>query len=261
MSTPVCIACDAPPGDGYLLCPRCGDDLARDLADVPDLTAELDTTRARQDRIGGDNAGRRTTDTPLPWKETAADATWVLADTLTAWAADLADTRNVTLDATGPAAVATWLARRLDWLRAHPQVEQAFGEIVAAVRNARRAVDRPAVLPYAGRCHGCGDHLYARMDRPHVICRACGHAHDTETLRQSLLDAVEHRNLSAAELAQSLPALLGAPLPLATVKTWIARGHLFRAGRDETGRATYRIRDVVTLATSRPTRRSNGSAA
>lgn len=256
-----CVVCTSPAGDGCALCPRCGDDLARDLADVPDLATELDITRSRQDRIDGDRAGPRSTSSGLPWKETASDAAWVLAHTLTSWARDLATTRGVALDADGLADTAGWLRNRLDWLRAHPDVEAAFAEIVSAVRNARRAVDRPPVLPYAGRCHDCDDHMYARMDRPVVTCRACTHQHDTETLRRSLLDAVSHRNLTATELAQSLPALLGAPLPLATVKTWVDRGHLFRAGRDEQGRATYRIRDVVTLALSRPTRGHNGSAA
>lgn len=254
-----CVVCTSP--TELYLCGRCGDDLARDLADVGDLATELDTTRSRQDRIGGDNAGRRNADRGLPWKEPASEAAWVLANTLTSWVRDLANTRGVEVDASGLAGLATWLRNRLDWLRAHPDVEQAFAELVAAVRNARRAVDRPAVLPYAGRCHECDDHMYARMDRPVVTCRACEHQHDTEALRQWLLDAVAHRNLTATELAQSLPALLGAPLPLATVKTWIDRGHLFRTGRDEQGRATYRIQDVVTLALSRPTRRGNGTAA
>lgn len=255
-----CVVCTQPSQDAFL-CYRCGEDLARDLLDVPELVDELDTTRSRQDRIGGDNAGRRSAERALPWKEPASDAAWVLGNTLTTWARDLAETRHVDLDATTLADTALWLHNRLDWLRAHPAVEEAFGEIVAAVRNARRAVDRPAVLPYAGRCHECEEHMYARMDRPVVTCRACGHEHNTDRLRESLHRAVWHELRTAAEIAASLSTYLTDPLPVSTIKTWIERKQLVPKGRDAQRRPLYQVGDVITLAVSRPTRRGNGHAA
>lgn len=150
-----CVTCTQPAHEAFL-CSRCGHQLAVDLDDVAglltgargdpldSLAAELATTRYRLDAVAARSPIGRDADKPLPWKEPAADAAWVLADTLVAWARDLAGIRGVLLDAHTVAEVATWLARRVDWIRQHPRAGQAHDEITNAVRNARRAVDRPA---------------------------------------------------------------------------------------------------------------------
>lgn len=137
-----CVTCTKPTSE--YLCPGCGDHLARDLADVPDLCAELDTTRYRLDHVTARAAVGRDAEKPLAWKEPAADAAWVLADTLGTWARDLAHVRHVPLDPRTVADVAGWLEHRIDWLRAHPDAAQAHDEISNAVRNTRRAIDLPA---------------------------------------------------------------------------------------------------------------------
>jgi hypothetical protein len=147
--------CDRPVHDNYLICARHGDELARDLADpaglctdadghpVPSLSDELAATVSRQDKLTV-RSDRRGATTGLPWKEPAADAAWVLANTLSTWARDLAETRGVELDATTVSETAEWLHRRVDWIRQHEAAEEAHGDLTAAIRNARAAIDLPA---------------------------------------------------------------------------------------------------------------------
>lgn len=241
-----CVVCTQPSPNAYL-CSMCGSDLSRDLKDAVDLAGELETTICRQDRIGGGNEGRRSAERPLPWKEPASEASYILVNVLTTWARDLAETRQITLDVVGIAGVAQWLHDRVDWLRQHQAAEELFGEILDAVRQARRAVDRPAVLPYVGRCLECQAHMYARMDKPSVTCKECSHVHDTEKLREALFDAIAAKNLTLSELSRYLPSWLGKPLPIATLKSWVHRRKLYRSGRDLNGVDTYRVQDVMAL--------------
>jgi hypothetical protein len=147
--------CDRPTHNTFLICGRHGDELARDLADpaglrtdadghpMPSLPDELAATTSRQDKLTA-CSDRRGAAGGLPWKENAADAAWVLAHTLHAWAAELADTRRVALDTTTVTETAAWLHNRVDWLRQHDAAGEAHGELTAAIRNARAAIDLPA---------------------------------------------------------------------------------------------------------------------
>src|SRR5690606_2934282 len=86
--------------------------------------------------------------------------------------------------------MAAWLSARLQRLVRHPAAPEAHGEITAAVRDARRVVDRPQERRFAGYCD-CGAALYARPGAATVRCRDCdADPYDVDERRQAMLAAV-----------------------------------------------------------------------
>lgn len=151
-----CVVCTGDVADGYILCAYCGDQIADALTVVAGglpsqqpgkphlmldaLTAELDTTASRQDRIvvGHGRGG----DTGLPWKEPATGATAELGACVRYWAG-LVNRAAEPLPATVPE-LARWLWCRVDWLRAHDAAKTAHREITSTVARAERVIDLPA---------------------------------------------------------------------------------------------------------------------
>lgn len=138
MST--CTSCTAPAGDVYKLCGNCGDEIARDLAFVPALLAELEVTYAKQDKLtvtpgrGGDEG--------LPWKEQAHRAAVEIGDCLRRWATGLpVSAAEIPAD---PADLSRWLHSRVDWLRALEHAKNAHQDITGAVTRAIAVIDLPA---------------------------------------------------------------------------------------------------------------------
>jgi hypothetical protein len=139
--TASCAACSSPPGDGFVLCSRCGDRLAEDLERVPDLIKDLHVTLARWDEIhvkqgrGGESG--------LPFRVVAADALRALDSVITFWTEELARKRRAELPPHGLVDQSSWLFRRVDWLRALENAGTAYSEIRAVVDRGIRAIDRP----------------------------------------------------------------------------------------------------------------------
>lgn len=70
----------------FTLCATCGVALRIELTDVPDLLANLDITRSRQDKLTAPyDHGPRGGETPLPYRPHVAEVVWVLHDTLSTW--------------------------------------------------------------------------------------------------------------------------------------------------------------------------------
>jgi hypothetical protein len=84
----LCKGCTRPTGDQAYLCLGCTHQLVKVLAEAPALAVELETTRRRQSRTGGQGSGvvTRSTVRPLPWDENASQAADLLQSTLVAWA-------------------------------------------------------------------------------------------------------------------------------------------------------------------------------
>lgn len=142
MSARPCIACTRPAGEGYLLCPSCGDTLADHLGAVGDLYRELAMAAARWTVLTLP-AGRGG-ECGLPYSEAASRASQTLVSTVTHWAQAVALVRaDITEVAGGIDRVAHWLAMRLDWLRALEAAGEAYSQIDRAVCQARAAIDRP----------------------------------------------------------------------------------------------------------------------
>src|SRR5690606_9602897 len=131
--------CDRPMPGSRVICGACEADIARALAAVPGLTADLDVTLARQ--TSRTTAGRSAV-VPLPFDPRASEAAYVLRSTLAGWVRALRDQNpdgdDDPPDDTPPA-MAAWLSQRLQRLVRHPAAPEAHGEITEAVRAAQRA--------------------------------------------------------------------------------------------------------------------------
>ena len=234
--------CDRPMPGSRVICGACEADIARALASVPGVCADLDVTLARQ--TSRTTAGRSAV-VPLPFDPRASEAAWVLRSALAGWVRQLQEHRPEPWPADTPQDMAAWLAQRLQRLAAHPAAPEAHGEICGAVRAAQRAVDRPAERQFAGRCPGCGAALYARPGAAQVQCRDCdAQPLDVEAQREAMLAAIADQLMTAVQAADVLTRL-AAPLSADLVRKWADRGHITPRGRDMSGRPLYRVSDVL----------------
>lgn len=123
----------------------------------------------------------------------------------------------------------------------------------------QRALERPAPASYVGPCQGkgedgaeCNEDLYLRPGRTHGKCRVCGHEFTMDEQRGLVERELETRLMTVSELVSAL-VVLGTPVPVKTLRTWIARKRLQEAVPGET---LYRLKEVKDLADARPKRAS-----
>lgn len=246
------------------MCGLCLGRLDGDLADVADLAEELDTTIARQARVGMP-VGSRTAEVGLPYNDGAAEVGRDLRSVLSTWVRELWEThgpRRVTRTAANVevaeldpldlddtlAELAAWLRRHPSWIESHAAGGELVDEITDAVERARRAVDLAPARVYCGPCPDCDADLYARPDRELVRCRECETRYEVDALRAALLDAARGHLGTAAEIARALPRLLGRELSANSLRTWARNGKLARREPDAQGRPRYLVGDVIDLA-------------
>lgn len=250
------------PSPETTICSQCAWELERDLGDVgavgQHLSAELDVALSRQVRIGGGSGGRRSAEKPLPYDATSSEALAVLRSTLVGWVREIVD------DSPWPAdrldSMAGWLLARMPVLVVHKAADEAFEEIGSAVANARRAVDRPVSRVFAGVCANvptqdgvtvgppCDGRVYGRPGRSVALCEKCRHSHDVEARRQEMLDELDDRLFTAAEIA-TLGVYLGDAFDRARtrklINAWASRGLLDVRGLSAAGDPRYRFGDVI----------------
>ncbi|GJF06704.1 hypothetical protein [Pseudonocardia sp. D17] len=263
-----CPGCHRPVADGAL-CRGCTTALRDDLAEVAGLSGELDTWRAKLDRIGS-RAPRGGQNIPLGYRPAAVEVADVLHMTLAGWARDVAEHTgdpDIPTDPHAPA-LASWLADRLEAARHLTFAGVLADEVGYAVRTARRAIDRPADRTYAGPCDvelpdgaRCDADLYAFPGADHVVCRACGARYLMAERRAWLLDGVREHLATAAEISAGVGELYGQPINRRTITTWHHRNRLPERGRTAQGYPLYRIGDVLDLAASSITRPVGGPRA
>ncbi|UOK18048.1 MerR-like helix-turn-helix DNA binding domain protein [Gordonia phage Santhid] len=194
-------ACGRPAPNAYL-CPTCTTALAHRLITVATLEEHLDTQLAGLNRGAARVGGTRNpSETPLAFEWTAADAGWVLRETLREWCADLTRThrRRFTYvrytyphGYVGPLAAdqsrvpagyrariadyAAWLAANATLIAADPRAHTIDDEVTSAIDNARTAIDRRIGRKFAGICEKCGADLWAAHNADTVECRDCAHS-------------------------------------------------------------------------------------
>jgi hypothetical protein len=255
--------CSSPTGDDAYLCKIYTDDLTRELHTVPALVQELEVTVTRQARITAEKHGGRSAERPLPWNEHAATAASDLSTTINAWALDTSrlgeDERDPLAEHryTDTAAVAAWLARNLRTLRQHEEAGQAHDELTNAIREARRAVDRPLDQEVYGQCLAeleddttCREYLYAAPGRATITCRGCGSQHDAAKRRAWMFLHVRDMIGTIREVVACL-TLGGVKTSEDKVRLMAARCRFFPAGQDSTGRPLYRVSEVLTAIEDR----------
>lgn len=245
-----CPACCRPTADNAL-CPSCTLQLARDLAQVPELAEELETTRTKQDRIGNPTDPRGGSHVPLGYRPTAAEVGAVLHQTLAVWARELAAATGAPL-ADGPAEhpvmLAAWLAENCEAARHLSLAGQLADEVSYAVRVTRRAIDRPVDRVYVGPCDECSADLYALPHANTVECRECAATYGVVDRRAWLLASLREHLATAAEIAAGMGELYGQAVNRKTINVWHHRGRLVEHACTRTGWPLFRIGDVLDLA-------------
>lgn len=297
--------CGRPTPDTCYICPDCGTALHRLLASIldevtpgatgpradlnggigpigpdrviPGLASSLDVAITKQARFtqlpGGTPATRPAADDvhtvlaeqPLPFGYAASEARGVLASTLATWTALIAEQRGLNHPIYTLPDLAVFLLDQVQWLRQQPAGADAFDELTAAIRDATRAIDRPAARVYAGPCvptdpehqhHGvlrdpsvhCPGHLYAREGSSIATCDACARDMDLDTARDPLLARIDDMVLTGREIELALGGL-GSPVKAKTISKWRERGRIISRGQIGTQHC-YRVRDVRLLATT-----------
>lgn len=246
--------CDRPVGDAFM-CQTCADSLRRDLAAVPSLAVELETTRARQVRFGDPVGARLAGAQGLPYDPRATEAIYVLRSALVGWVRMIAEesgTKELPLDTL--AGLANWLRLKTEWLRHHEAGCEAVDEIGAAVQFASRIVDRPAERWYAGPCDNCQTDLYARSGVLIVTCE-CGDSYDVTERREWLLDSVADVLATATEISRALTSL-DTPITAERIRQWRQRGQILPHATTTDGHPLYRIGDVLVLKATMKVRRT-----
>lgn len=285
MTGPLC-TCGRPITDNAVICHHCGAELRQALLDVRDeLAAELDTSLARQARIG---AGGGRTDSPLAYGAAASVTIAALRRLLLRWVQVLhvdearpaagpvchaclhpscRRLRTQGLPETALAAMAGWLAIRVQELRRHPMAATALHEITNAVRDAQHVIDRPADRVYCGPCGRrlddgtrCTHDLYARPGAALITCR-CGKIWDIRRRRDWLLAEAEDVLGTATEIARAVTTLAGETITRDRIWKWHSRGRLQARGSSAEGHPLYRVGDVLDLAHGSATTEQKGSPA
>ena len=243
-----CLRCTAPAADMFL-CSTCGIALRIELRDVPDLLADLDITRSRQDQLAAPyDKGPGSGEQPLPFKPHVAEVVWVLHDTLTAWSRHLG--LVVTPRAT-TGELALSLLRNLDLIRADPEADHIADEATSAIHQARRAIDRPNDRRlFLGPCGNttsdgeCREELYGLPWHRTATCPVCEAEYNIEA-RQDWMHQVAHNHLGTAPEIAGFLRMTGVRCTPEMIRGYAARGRLAAAGRNPQDHPLYRISDVL----------------
>lgn len=250
-----CDICDRHQLDTAYVCADCAARTARDLEWLAVNAAELETTIARQARIGS-GAGGGSAETPLPIDLAASYDRDAVRNVLTTWARDVLEHRAIHPPADTIAGCAAWLAGQLDWLRFRSYARETLDELSDAAALARRVVDSHVQRVYRGPCgatdpetgESCAEDLYAPEAAEVVRCRSCGSETDSARRRAWLLDSVRDQLVPVATIAAVILKWTPWTLDSSTVRKWVQRGQLQPKGRNSDGRETYRVGDALELA-------------
>jgi len=274
------------------ICGACEADIARALADVRWLTAELEVTLAKQHTRAGGGSEPEDDATPavlhigpLGYDPRASDAAHALRTALAGWVRVLQEgwtaphgpacrscTHPSCVLVTGPrdtpASMAAWLSARLPALVRHPAAVEAHGDLTGAVWAAERVVDRPPGYVYAGPCDQCGYGLYAKPGAEWVSCRTHGckmPPAKVSTRREWMIAQCEDLLGSSSYVAMVCTGL-GVQISESTVRMWVNRRKLTpRSYADPRGdeairggrrRPLYRVGDVIDVALGKAERYS-----
>lgn len=196
--------------DGYYLDRPSQAALIELLDQIPDLVDDLTIAITRQDRIagGGPKTRNGSDEQPIPIGLHAMEAADLLHHTLTAWTNHVCEQRNYPRPRNDTLTLGRWLKQHMIALALTEGAEESLDEIQHAIRQARRATDRP---------------------RPRLA-----EQHEVE-----LLDYVP---LTKKELRIAIKARTGAELHRQTLDSWIKRKRLIP---DETG--CYSLTDAIHL--------------
>lgn len=269
MTEPTC-ACGRP-SPASQLCTRCYQQLTHDLAHLPELLGELQTTLARQSRMGGGKRGIGHSE-PLPLDVGAMDEGDSTRRCLVNWVRTIIEDDGLTTwPANDTTAMAIWLLAHAGWARRSDEAAQFAAEIHDVRVQLRRRIDRPADLAYAGPCGAddikatvdgdtitlervaCGTDLYAKLGAETTKCPSCGTEYDVAERKAWLLASVADYAATTTEIANALTSL-AQPVTPSMIRQMVYRREVYRHGETADGAALYVIGDVLAVLTARRVR-------
>jgi hypothetical protein len=165
--------------------------------------------------------------------------------------------RITDVDTYDTAGVAQWLIRNISTLRQHAEAGTAHDEILDAIVQARRAIDRAPDQVTYGPCKNdedrdepCEEYLYGIPGKDWVYCRACGAKHSTAARREWMLESIRGMTGTAVEVAGFLK-LAGLKVTVDAIRGMAARARILSVGVGKNDRALYRCSDVIAAAGDR----------
>lgn len=228
--------CGRPTRDAAYACDVCGDELARALGDVPWLDEQLEVTLTRQQgvdyrRLSQGSGAKKPAERPLPGNWSASEARTHLKALLVSWVlfCESESIRNsdpsVGLPLDGIAPMSRWLMWRVDGLMLNDIAPEAVDEITSAVAHCHRLIDRHPERQYLGPCAVCETgRLYSRPGSTVAICDGCDTTTDADKVRAKLLNELDDRLCTAAEIAR-LSTYLGLKAGREQVRNRINQWH------------------------------------
>lgn len=246
-----CGACERyPVSPDHYVCWKCAGRFRNRIHDLPDLMHELDLVITRQTRYT-DKQRISGGETPLPFNPHASEVAHVTRMTILVHVDEIARTRGESIPQTW-ATIEQYLRAQTGWLTTHPDGAQRIDEIIAAIDEATKAIDRPRERRYIGTCGtlieidgtpiDCPEELYTARDT--ATCPRCGTTWNTETRQNAMLDRLRDHLMPAADLARTL-TIYGHPTKPNTIRQWRRRGHLTPDTVNPEGQPLYRLGDAL----------------
>jgi len=168
---------------------------------------ELDTVLTQQTKYVDSSAGK-SSETPMMFNVKASETREILVNEIQNAARLIADANGWVLTYRTPQDCATWLAYGISAIRLHPLGGQMFDEINASFAAAMWVIDRPAQRQFLGDCAvdpdgaACGGRIYGRAGKPEARCDTCGGIYEADAVRAVLLNVLDDKLCSAAEIAR-----------------------------------------------------------
>jgi hypothetical protein len=246
--------CDVPLYDGFTLCETHAGHLARDLAAVGDVWANLRVTIRRQDAtslaIGGGATGSR----PC-MNIDAHDKGETLASVLNGWAGSLALGYRIR----SATAAAQFLTEHLRLIVKEDWAGDLAQELAESLADCRRATDRALEVISLGVC-GFGEcpGIVTAIVGSHVgKCRECGAMWDVHERQQWMISQAWHAEGSLRLIVSALRASGQISMTYEALKKWGQRdklyGHCDVASREHRYTAAGVLQSIMQPNT--PTRR------
>lgn len=268
--TAVCGVCTAPTPQGIYLCKTHLEQLADELTAIPDghtddgrplpgLAADLQVTITRQSRAASQPG--RAAERPLAWNERASIAAVELNAQMNAWAYETAtlgeDERDpqAAIHTSNASDLARWLWRNLATAQRLDNAGDMHREILDAITEARRAVDKPVEPSPFGTCGNnlddgteCPEFLYGYPNRPTVTCTACTAQHSVTERMRWMQDHCANLHGTPTQLVPWL-LVFNINTTREAIRQMANRGRLTRSNPGD-DHPRYKLTDAITAFTT-----------